>query len=419
MNTPSSLLSPKDSAQVVCRRVDNAWARAVCGEHGLGTTFATTVPLRRGTRRASDVVRVYCDVSEDWTEPWSDLVAAQIPGVDVKYRSLDDRRVPDALPAALHVTGLDSALELARRTGAAPPRTDVARARRIASSLVTSGAALTPTVLKAACRRSDVDVQVAADVVAWLRANPDIVEYTARQLPLPATPTKWLKKHGAFLRDLLGYDVHDRLRARLAVVHLTYVDPAYLSRGGRQHDAWTTGDTHDLAYQPHTVVVVENRDCRVWFPPVDGTVVVEGGGKAAAADLADLPWLRAADEVVYWGDLDTDGLAILDRFRAALAAPGDDCTPAERVRSILMDAPALARYSHLGITHDERGKPIPPSTKYLKHLTSAERAAYDALATEGPAQVRRIEQERLPADAAVTALATPGTTDPRIPVRGI
>ncbi len=111
------------------------------------------------------------------------------------------------------------------------------------------------------------------------------------------------------------------------MLHLTYVDPGHIASGRRRHDAWTTGDKHDIAYQPRTVLVVENRDSRLWFPPAQDTIVVEGGGKAAAALLANVPWIRAADHIVYWGDIDADGYAILNRFRAALAEPAPDGTP--------------------------------------------------------------------------------------------
>jgi hypothetical protein len=123
--------------------------------------------------------------------------------------------------------------------------------------------------------------------------------------------------------------------------------------------------------------------------------VVEGGGKAAAALLADVPWIRAADHVVYWGDIDADGYAILDRFRAALARP---------VGSILMDATDLHRYSRHGVNHDRAGRPIGPSSEHLPHLTGAETTAYHTIATAGPTPFRRIEQEAIPLTDAVNRL---------------
>ena len=138
--------------------------------------------------------------------------------------------------------------------------------------------------------------------------------------------------------------MRDEVRPRLAVVHLTYVDPGYLATGGRRHDAWTTGDVHDIAYSPRTVLVVENRDSRLWFPPLEDALVVEGGGRAAAALLVGIPWIRRAENIVYWGDIDSDG------------------------------------------------------------LSADESAAYHAVATAGPAPFRRIEQERIPGEDARAAM---------------
>ena len=134
------------------------------------------------------------------------------------------------------------------------------------------------------------------------------------------------------------------------------------------------------------------------------TIVVEGGGKAAASLLSDVPWVRHAQNVVYWGDIDADGFAILDHFRRTLAAPGDGA-PGRDVASILMDAMAAQRYAHLGVSTDKDGRPIPPSSTHLPHLGAAETAAYHAVATAGPAKFRRIEQERLPEDDARAALS--------------
>lgn len=151
-------------------------------------------------------------------------------------------------------------------------------------------------------------------------------------------------------------------------------------RGRRRHDAWTTGDVHDIAYRPRVVLVVENRDPRLWFPPVSDTIVVEGGGKAAAALLANVSWIRAADHVVYWGDIDADGYMILDHFRATLAEPAPDGAPAKPVTSILMEATDLHHYSQHGVNHDKAGRPIKPSPEHLPHLTEAETTAYRVLA---------------------------------------
>lgn len=86
------------------------------------------------------------------------------------------------------------------------------------------------------------------------------------------------------------------------------------------------------------------------------------------------------------------------------------------VESILMDGQALDRYGHLGLSFSADGRPLGPATAQLAHLTADERDAYHAIATGGPASMRRIEQERIPLIDAAHALsqlvATRGSTLP-------
>lgn len=69
-----------------------------------------------------------------------------------------------------------------------------------------------------------------------------------------------------------------------------------------------------------------------------------------------------------------------------------------------MDANALARYAHLGVNHGADGRPHGPASAQLTYLTPDERDAYHAIATAGPASVRRIAQERIPFTDAADAL---------------
>jgi hypothetical protein len=392
----------------VADAITKRWAAAVCAEVAGGEPFRVTVRLRPGVRASSDVANLGFDRWHEWAQSWHDVAAGRPPGVDVAASRIVVERVPDQVPAELVVTGLDAALALVGQVGqvgTAVPEVDLDRARTIARELGEAGAVLTPATLRSAARLPDADVRVLIKAVAWLAEHPDLSGSTARQVRAPEMHSKWLEQHGRVLREVTGRDLRTELRPRLAVVHLTYVDPGYLATGARRHDAWTTGDVHDLAYTPRTVLVVENRDSRLWFPAVEGALVVEGGGKAAASLLAGVPWVRHAENVVYWGDIDADGFAILDHFRRTLAAPGDDGAPGRDVASILMDAMAAQRYAHLGVSTDKDGRPIPPSSAHLPHLGAAETAAYHAVATAGPAEFRRIEQERLPEDDARAALS--------------
>ncbi|MES9604992.1 Wadjet anti-phage system protein JetD domain-containing protein [Actinomadura sp. NPDC000929] len=395
------LVTPADAVEALRRKVHQKWAAAVCADLGAGEPVTFSVPLRPGVSTGSAVARIGHAAWHEWHMRWREFAGRHPTGVEIVRKPVSVQGVTDDYPAML-VAGLDAAVALVSESG--PPPVDVGRARALASSLRSAGAVLTPATVRAACRLGADDAEVLLSAVTWLRRNPDAGAWTARQLPVPGMHTKWLDTHGALLRDVAGRDVRDEVRPRPAVLHLTYVDPDHVASGRRRHDAWTTGDTHDIAYRPRTVLVVENRDCRLWFPPVRDTIVVEGGGKAAAALLANVPWLRAADHIVYWGDIDADGYAILDRFRAALAEPAPDDAPPKPVTSILMDATDLHHYARHGVNHDTAGRPIRPSPAILPHLTEAEATAYDTVATAGPTPFRRIEQEMIPLDHAATRL---------------
>jgi hypothetical protein len=396
------LITPDDAVATIFRKVDQRWAEAVCADLGVGDPVVFSVPLRPGVSTGKAVEQLGHAAWHDWHMRWREFAGRLPAGVKIVRKAVTVRGVAGDFPATL-TADLDSAIGLVGLVGlvagAEPPTVDVDRARALASSLRSAGAVLTPATLRAACRLPATDAEVLVSAVTWLRHHPDASTWTARQLPVPGMHTKWLDTHGTLLRDVTGRDVRDDVRPRLTVVHLTYVDPDHAASGRRRHDAWTTGDVHDIAYQPRVVLVVENRDSRLWFPPAKDTIVVEGGGKAAAALLANVPWIRAADHIVYWGDIDADGYTILNQFRATLATP---------VASILMDATDLHRYSHHGVNHDKAGRPLKPSSATLPHLTEAETTAYDIIATAGPTPFRRIEQEAIPLTDAATRLLAIG-----------
>ncbi len=393
----SALVTPTDAVAAVRSKIDQKWAEAVCADLGVGGQVVFSVPLRPGVSTGKAVERLGYAAWHEWHMRWREFSEHLPTGVELVRKAVTIRGVTGDFPATLHAD-MDGGVTLIAdtRTGVAPPAVDISRARALASALRSANAIVTPATLRAVHRLQSIDVEVLLSAVAWLHQHPDAGSWTLRQLPVPGMHTKWLDTHGALLRDVAGRDVRDEVRPRLAVMHLTYVDPDHAASGRRRHDAWTTGDTHDIAYRPSVVLVVENRDSRLWFPPVRDTIVVEGGGRAAAALLADVPWIRTADHVVYWGDIDADGYAILDQFRAALAEPVPDGAPAKPVTSILMDATDLHHHARHGINHDKAGRPIQPSPTALPHLTEAEATAYSTIATAGPTPFRRIEQEVIP-----------------------
>jgi len=387
------LVRPVDAGAKLARQVKDKWAAAVCAETR-GEEFPFQVSLRPNVTSGAIVERELMDSWGEWRAEWRRLgmptEAGAGPWVNSPELSVRQQRI--AAPMSLHAPDLASAEAALAVLGGGPVAVDVEAAREIAQSMRAAGVLLTPGTLKKVVDLHQTDREALRRVLGFLAEHPDVSHWSARQLPIPRVHTKWLDKFMVLVSSLTGRDLDSELRKRPTVVHLTYVDPTYLARpdNPRKHDSWTAGDSHELAYQPRTVVVVENRDCRVFFPQLDGAIVVEGGGAAATALVAEIPWVRDAERVVYWGDMDTDGYAILARFRAALP----------KASSILMDLYTMNRHAEQGVSEDKDRNLLKPSDHTLNGLTEDERAAYDMVATAGPAEFRRIEQEKLPIEEA-------------------
>ena len=391
------LLGPEDAREALARRIDASWAKAICAE-AQGEPYAFDISLRVNVKSGADVERIGTAVWEQWRAMWRriELPSEAGSGAWIESSSESVRRGTQVAPRYLRAPDLASAEGALAVLGGGSVGGDIARARVVATRMRAAGVALTTSHLKKLVSLSDTDLDALARVVRWLADHQDLSRWTARQLPIPRVHTKWLDDHKTLVNLLTGRDLDAELCQRPTVVHLSYVDPDYLAQpdSPRRHDSWTAGDSHAIAYSPHTVLVVDNRDCRISFPEVSGTVVVEGNGAAATALIAGIPWVRDAERVIYWGDMDADGYAILDRFRAALP----------KVTSILMDVVAMDRHAEHGVNEDRDGKPLKPSGRALDGLTAGERAAYSMIATSGEADFRRIEQEKLPREEAIAAL---------------
>jgi hypothetical protein len=132
-----------------------------------------------------------------------------------------------------------------------------------------------------------------------------------------------------------------------------------------------------LAVEPRVAVIVENEITYLSIDvPEDGVVI---WGKGFEVDrVARLRWLADVD-VLYWGDIDTHGFAILDHLRAWLP----------RARSVLMDRETLLAHRDRWVTEDR------PASSVLRRLTPDEQALYSSLVVDRLGERVRLEQERI------------------------
>ena len=244
---------------------------------------------------------------------------------------------------------------------------------------------------------SDLDFSLLCSTTEWFRIHGDEARgLTPRQVPVPGLQAKWLNYKGrqALIAGLAGLPGLELAPAHPSRIHFTYLDPSHLAGGGRRHDSASVGDAMTPAYTPRVVVITENKDAAVGFPPVPGGIAVEGDGMGAGTP-ASIGWLSECPTVIYWGDLDADGLTILNQYREAGLS----------VVSILMDIPTFDTYADFGTDYDVKGNPVRVSgRRELAKLEAHERALYERLTDHTWSGYRRIEQERIPLTTALTAV---------------
>lgn len=244
-----------------------------------------------------------------------------------------------------------------------------------------------------------------------------IVEHEAptsdvRHLDVPGVDTKFVERFRKLLGSLLdevlpagrvdptATDFARRygLRPRPRYVRLRLLSPVPTFPSELTEVELRSDELAQLPLPISTVFVVENKATYLAFPELPDAVVIFGGGFAVTT-LELIPWL-AEREIVYWGDIDTHGFAILDRLRERVPS----------ARSILMDRPTLLAHRTQLTT-----EPSPTNTA-LPHLTVDEAAMYRDLVEDRYGPRVRLEQERVRFALVRTALAALVCAHQRRPV---
>lgn len=343
------------------------------------------VELRIGkTRRAESYAERAAELAEF-------RAAAAVLGVTVEWRTVSDPRFgPHERPERAFFADEAAFLSALGRTDEARCfRADLALIRAECPALETWLSANAPAVIQhyglwPALLR----------VVAWFRANPRSGLYL-RQLPVEGVDTKFFERHRAIVDALLlqvqpeavdegtpRFEARHGLQWEEPLVRLRYLDPALqAARGSPVADLAVPAPTfRSLALGSVNVIVTENLRNFLALPPLPNAVAVMGSGDAAAL-LAGASWL-AQSRILYWGDMDARGFAILARLRGTYG----------QTESVLMDLAALE-------THRRWAVRVVSSPLEMIGLTPDERAALVRLCIEG----LRIEQERVPFAAVVEA----------------
>lgn len=217
---------------------------------------------------------------------------------------------------------------------------------------------------------------------AWLDSHRQSQRYL-REIDAPGVDTKFAERHRPVLAAMLGVSSTGAgfladlgLRCKPGLVRLRPAAslglPALITELAVRSE-----ELARLTVEPRVAVIVENEISYLSVDVPENGIVFWGKGFEVDS-IGRLRWLAEAD-VLYWGDIDTHGFAILDRLRAWLP----------RARSVLMDRDTLLAHRDRWGTEDR------PAKSVLTRLTPDEFDLYSELVADGLGERVRLEQERI------------------------
>lgn len=349
--------------------------------YGTGATAVLSIPLKPPTERTALLRQ---STAQQWVDAWRAIDSAEVEWGVKHWSSAGSQRVP----IRCTLRGADAIAEFASpqvlrswrrlRDRAEALRDQFGDDEPLRAALLKHGTAIE--------RLDKQDFALLLQTLEWLQHHP-ASGYRLRQVPVPGLHTKWLGTKRAIVEALHSASTGESGLGLLAPperVRLRFLDPG--QRPGGIVDI--TAPVDELALldaSPDVVFVFENLESVLAMPDWQGAVAVHGGGYALA--MRHIPWMKRA-RVIYWGDIDADGFAILNRLRAN----------GIEAQSVLMDVPTLRSYEHLSVPD-----PGGAAHRDLPRLTTAEQEVCALIADLGGL---RLEQERLPWPVVLEALRT-------------
>ncbi|MDX9709716.1 MAG: DUF2220 family protein [Trichloromonas sp.] len=234
-------------------------------------------------------------------------------------------------------------------------------------------------------------------VCAYFLHNPVPGRYL-RELDIPGVDSKFVERNRRILREMLdillppaaidrsvtslagsGFERRFGLRYDEPLIRLRLLDPVPTAPFGLTDLSIPLSQFLAFDFPCRRVFITENKINGLSFPQVADALVIFGLGYGIQA-LKEADWLRRK-EIVYWGDIDTHGFAILSQLRGYFP----------RVRSMLMDRETLLAFRHLWVAEEADKRCLAE----LPHLDEEERRLCEDLRGNGLGDRVRLEQERI------------------------
>ncbi len=312
---------------------------------------------------------------------------SNVKGLTLEWKILNHRQLGrNELPSALTVHSAEGAIAWLGKQKSS------VLFQKLAATLLKRLPALEPWVLKYPLRLLELEAHLdrLMAFIQWRLLNPQPAIYL-RQLSLPGIDTKYLEQYRKVLSEWLDlclpasaintlytstadFALRYGFLEKPSLVRLRILDPAF-SIQGLTDITLTTEAFAELDLKITRIFIIENDINALTFPSTPGSMVIFGRGYGFNY-LATANWIKNK-QIIYWGDIDTHGFAILNQLRHYLP----------HAKSILMDEETLIKHQ------DHWTEETKPSKAVLTALQPEEHDLYQKLQNNFFGVGVRLEQE--------------------------
>lgn len=387
-----ALKTLREADALLVRRFERSLTERLLGEtFGLPCEPSFHLPLGRATE-AEAVRDLSCLKAElnRWREVLSQRQGWRVVLVEQRFRTVG---LTVRCPRELTVDSTESLIRVLQPNGVTPAvwRTAISRLQRFCEafgltsddSRRSAAASLRGLKLLFPQDTSDREFEAVLGTLSWLLRHPNAGLFP-RALPVAGVDSKWLEKRRGTLARLWNTVTGENVSAADFLEHVGLLRlPQFVLV--KNAAAWVGEEAAEevvklpvetlakKAPESPVVLIIENEQTALSLDFRDVPIFLALGYGVTL--LESLPWMKEK-RILYFGDLDTHGLAILAECRRLFP----------QTESVLMDLPTFERWRAFAVTEPKGAEPSP------EHLTSEERALADVLS----AGRLRLEQERIP-----------------------
>lgn len=387
-----TLKTLREADALLVRRFERSLVERLLGE-AFGLSYEPAFHLSLGRVTEAEAVRDLHGLKAElvrWREILPHRLGWRVVLAEQRFRTVG---LTVRLPRELTVDSTESLIRALQPNGVTPAvwRTAISRLQRFCEtfgltsddSRRSAAASLRGLKLLFPQDTSDREFEAVLGTLSWLLRHPNAGLFP-RALPVAGVDSKWLEKRRGTLARLWNTVTGENVSAADFLEHVGLLRlPQFVLV--KNAAAWVGEEAAEevvklpvetlakKAPESPVVLIIENEQTALSLDFRDVPIFLALGYGVTL--LESLPWMKEK-RILYFGDLDTHGLAILAECRRLFP----------QTESVLMDLPTFERWRAFAVTEPKGAEPSP------EHLTSEERALADVLS----AGRLRLEQERIP-----------------------